>query len=472
MTQTVLKEKLARYLELTHAKETSDLRKDLLSVGYCYGLSVCHASMKWIDKLAWWEAALIRIANWNGKSKTLKRKANLPDSLNPNETVGQVFERVLNYVVFNHVHDQKSYNDIRLDQIEQPRFLIPEKNYFDMLGPDKKIKQVVSRQCAAGQFKTRQIKLLLRKKLAANTICLIHSTYHTISVSYKKPYWMLYDPNYPHDIEKGGIIHKKFASKKSLVAEIVNILGNSIAIEYASLQKEISISKWKDVVKKYSFCMLKEYGLHIIVQEIPNQIPEILSLAMKYKQGPDQLVQALSTVDHEEWYGFHKLLYYSSKHLPLVLEYAARSKEGPSLITQILAMTICKGTQTGLFQLLHYGPQYFPNVLDLVERAPEDTEYLAKALLHKNDDMNGWDHLKSKAPECKKRVTQILLNNLKHIHSDTLKALIKTCKLPVVRIHKGTFFQNRHKPNKILQIPSDELQDRPVLIPYGGANNF
>lgn len=143
MTQDVLKEKLARFLEITRPKETKNLSDDLRRHGFCHGLSVCHASMHLIDKLDWWEAALNAIMNWNGNASHLKKKIKLPKSDSQHQTLEDIINRVIHYIVFNHVETfDKSYQTIYLKNIAQHNLLDPKTKFFEILTPTKTLKKI------------------------------------------------------------------------------------------------------------------------------------------------------------------------------------------------------------------------------------------------------------------------------------------------------------------------------------------
>lgn len=468
MSQQILKEKLARYLELINPKETQVLCKDLRNIGLCYGLAVCHSTMLLIGKLNWWEAALIQIANWDGTLKSLNKKAYLPDAENPDETLSFIFERILNYIVYNHANVNSTWEHIKIGNSQQATFLLPDNNYFEVIFPDKKIKHIHDRKCAAGFFSTEQIGALLDKQMLSHSICLIHNTYHTISIGYREPDWILYDPNYPHNIQSNHIIHKKFKSKALLANEIQKISGNSLAIEYAFLQgtKTPPFPYWNRLLKTASLNLLNEYGFHLIVMKIPDRIPEIIHFAEKFVRGPEVVAKALVAIDDEQWCALHYLIYFAPQHIPLVFNFVSKSEKCAAMVMPALATVEPEEGDTPWHQLLKYAKKYVPNLLTLLEASPKQIEHFALALLiRSNNDESGWELLNRLAPQYKNRVIKLLLNSVKYISSETLAGLIEELKLPAFYSHKSIFvYENKCKPNKFIQMLSEELSQRKHYI--------
>src|SRR5579862_7989638 len=85
-----------------HRQHILQLQKALKG-GHCYGFAICHGAMDAEGKLDWWEDVLNALANWDKKKESLQKQVLLPSANKKaqNYTLQQLFDRVLNYVVYN-----------------------------------------------------------------------------------------------------------------------------------------------------------------------------------------------------------------------------------------------------------------------------------------------------------------------------------------------------------------------------------
>lgn len=502
MSQTIMLYKLSRFLQLSNPKSTKVLSHDLNKQGFCYGFSICYATMRLLGKLNWWQAALIKLATWDENLKSLNKKANLPDALDPDETLGQVFERILNYIVFNQVcEDRKSYKNIKLDDIRQTEFLLPENKYFEVLSHDKTIKHIKSRACVSGFFSADQLSDLLCEKQLSNNIVLLHNTWHTMCIAYQKPYWLLYDPNNPHNVKLGTDLHKKFKSKKLFINEIIKSQGSSLSLEYASFDKKSNIEfpQYQKIVKESAGSILDEYGFHLIVTETPDALPSVLKSVIKSRDGNRVLADALCTIDESHWTGFHKLLWYSPEHTGLVLDCVIKSKKGPNAIAQSIAYLDPEYQYTGLYLLALKAPDMLLTALKYASLAPDGVDLISLAMAEKNDinknesgiysmlkyaphhmmavlgylaqstigtnclvagliaqtknEKTAWDFLNENNLNCKIKIFKMISENLKQINADNLIFLIDKIKKEVKKsthLTHSVFNEKRISSEKLL----------------------
>jgi len=475
MSQSIILHKLARFLELTNKTATLPLCEDLhTSEGHCQGFSVCFAAMNLIDKLDWWEAAINAVALWDENPSTLKKKIKLPNG-DSDETYAQIFERVLNYIVFYQVDtDSQFYPNIKINRINWNKIFIPGSKYFDILCPDKKIRRIKERKTAAGFFTVNQLNHLLDPSLMSETMCFVYSPVHVITVSYKKPNWILYDPNYDHDVPVGQPIHKTFKTKKSLINEILKIQGNSLAIVYAAFKEErkILFPQVDEIIKLKASTLLKEHGLEIICAYAATLLPKILKQSTKSRQTADVIADGIVAHDSTGWTGLHiiirlcprllpLILEYCSEsskcatsialalslvehstnktgldmlveeaanYLPLILSYVEQSTKGKDLIAFALAHQSEVGI-TGLYKIAKYAPHYLPRILDYISQSNHAPDALAMALAVKSPEgESGWDFVVNRYPLCERMLSDILLkgfNSIQSSHLNDLREIIK-----------------------------------------------
>lgn len=520
MSQDLILCKLARFLELTNKDTTLLLCKDLRSEGHCQGFSICFAAMNRINQLEWWEGALKAIASWDENPETLQKKISLPKG-DSNTTYAKIFARVLNYVVFNQADaESKGYKNIKLQNMGWDRMLKKKNPYFEILCPDKKIRHISNSKSAAGYFTVDQVNYLLNERLLSETMCFIYNSTHVITVFYKRPNWIIYDPNYDHNIPIHQSIHKKFRTKHALIREIMNIQGNSLGIIYATFEddKIISLPQYENIIKLKSQTLLKQYGLEVICTYAASYLPTILKQAMKYKQTPSMIAWGLVAQDGQGWTGLQTLLYICPELLPTTLKYSSKSPRCAALLAEALATIEPTHHLTGLDMLLKHAPKYMPLILSYVEQSYKGKNWLAKALANKSksgttglynvvkyapnylmrilkyiadtkqaadslaialsvkgkEGKTGWDYVLSCNPLCKTLLLDILLKNIDSIeveHLIKLQDAIKNSSLSKadeVKIFSNAFFKNNTAMNEKIYLKRI-LEAKPRLITLQNA---
>ncbi len=278
MTQSLIIDKLANFVEYIAELEAQEMRRDAEAIrlssdaqrdekakalfkaaekrienakvlaheirtepGYCYGFSLIHGAMDSIEKGDWWEAALKCVANWD--KGNLDQAINLPgqsDNLNV-VTRKDICERVLNYMISSQVPDSK---------FQKPFQISSQFNLLDPVSKDKdsntgnfqimrgdEILTVRSRDVIGGFFDEQDIANILDENTVKNTILLVESPIHALRIGFKEGEWVLYDPNYEHNKDKADTIYKKFKTKQELAREIFQQLGNvhSLIFDMVSL---------------------------------------------------------------------------------------------------------------------------------------------------------------------------------------------------------------------------------------------
>ena len=184
-----------------HKAYIRKLNKAILD-GHCHGFAICHAAMRSIGKLEWWENVLVELANWDGTEQALQQRLNLPDATKM-ETLDSLFNRALNYIVYHQVSSTAPENDFELDDAEQTNILERadknnEKKRFLLINGNQPALFIKNSITAAGYFTINDFMVLLDENLVMGNMCLISSGIHTIRFGYDGRAWMVYDPNYDH----------------------------------------------------------------------------------------------------------------------------------------------------------------------------------------------------------------------------------------------------------------------------------
>lgn len=242
--QTIILSKLSKFLRLTNDNETKSLQ-EALKEGHCFGFSVCHAAMDAIGKLAWWEAALLAVVNWDGTKESLERKVFLPQAESA-QTLREIFERVLNYVVYHQMNSLK----------EQASLFDSASNLFEISDAGQIKKLSKNSKSSLGSFNSEQLNAFLKDEMPpAMLIARSGAKKHAIRIGYKpeEKLWFVYDPNYGISVKENVKLYKNFETKQAMVKEINAILGSNVEIRKGEIDHKPSGSlavndeKYKDV---------------------------------------------------------------------------------------------------------------------------------------------------------------------------------------------------------------------------------
>lgn len=267
--------------------------------GLCFGFATVYSYMAATEHsprpaLNWWKQALNEISLWDGKEESLSETITSNDP----KTRDYLFQGVINYVLFN-------YGSKRLTDIET----LDSRNFTNFLKPgslfDSELGKIQEHAVAAGYFTADNLTALFDETVfATQAIHLVSAeippnsailwTRHAIAVRYVAPHWYLYDPD-----NKQG--ESQFDSKADFIAAITKILGNSLAIQIATLSNDpiprIFLEAYEKIRQEAT--ILNELGLHVIALYSPNTVSEILDNA----KTNDKIWQALSkafTIQNQE----------------------------------------------------------------------------------------------------------------------------------------------------------------------------
>ncbi|MEO8401800.1 MAG: ankyrin repeat domain-containing protein [Gammaproteobacteria bacterium] len=317
MTQTILLTNLAKYLRLTNPDTTAEVRVALERHGHCFGLSLCHGAIHKTGKLDIWLDELVYIATWNGllEPRKLRNEANQKVIEEPDKS----FNKALSFIIFHHASEDKEYKDVQLTGMEQISILDPDhqiviefnhvghisryikiQSIFEIIDKNGDCRYIEKREFFVKDFTTRKLAAFLKQNttMIEESICLIHALRHTLSLCYENKIWILYHPNYDHT--KKETIHKKFFSSHFVAGEILDIVGTTIGIEFASFDQHLKIEYPEE---KTTVKALQNSGLSLMAKFKPLELPALLALADQTEEGRITIAIELARIDLEEWTG-------------------------------------------------------------------------------------------------------------------------------------------------------------------------
>ncbi|EKD54185.1 MAG: hypothetical protein ACD_60C00118G0006 [uncultured bacterium] len=385
--------------------------------GCCHGFSVCRGAFNYAGFLAWWDNALVILANWDVNSASLDQTIKVPGErenkpANEPKTLGYLFQRILNYIVTAQtIPPSKKTESIFLFMpkgITQNNSLRPKKNIINALenkqivlkkqsylelATDQGIKPIQQSNIIGGDLSPDQINSIFSdKKIFDHSIILVHNIGHTIQVNLNKKKLTVYDPNYNHREEK---TLQKTQSKKKSVEEILTILGSSICIQMAFFTKGTTIPaiQWNYID------LLQKEGFHVICRFMPKAT--VMSLIEETKKSPayfESLVNSLARRDHENWTGLDLLIHLHPALLPdfyKLSQFFMNSPHNKKLRALIRDALIQKNLDdiTGFEKLLS-APDILLSIIALINSSKEGGKLcltFAKALLEETSEEHHYE---------------------------------------------------------------------------------
>ncbi|ASQ45128.1 hypothetical protein [Legionella clemsonensis] len=237
--------------------------------GVCFGLSVCRSAMRISGKLAWWDAAIDQILLWNGQKSSLSEGIILPEANSPQSVpLEMLFERVINYLVFNHT----IYKPLPLSQYH---LLMPGK-LFGLVDSNNELHQIQESHRIAGRFFSKDLIRIFEDvntiEAIKNSICIITNMSHACELGWLNGRWYFYDPEY----SKGT--HRFFETSKELVEEIFARLGKDVCIQLASLTKlkNKPFQTFNELVIQHTKRLTSQDGFLTIAKCHTSLIPQLL----------------------------------------------------------------------------------------------------------------------------------------------------------------------------------------------------
>jgi len=383
MTQTVVLDKLARYLELTAKEETKLIRQVLIDEGYCFGFSLCYSFIE--SERSQWEDNLIKIATWDGTEATLAKIISADKFLDESKEIKQqkfaeektkknsklnCFDEVLNYVVFNHAIAKEAYKDFMLNDMNQISFLnyryeknavkkMIKSSMFELLKSDGTIKCIQDRVIMIRHFTVDILAEFLRKNVDCfyHMQFLISNVYHAITLCREKNKWLLYDPNYDH--QSKSTIRKEFFAEEELAKEIIAIQGYSLVFRVISLDQTIED---KIIIENASINDLKEFGLYLFAVCKHAYLSNLLEIADKTQEGRDIVAEpiAMRTINNSSV--FHVI---SPELLVKLIAIGLKGKNGHRHLANALMAVNSRG-DSALKKLHNYSSIALISLLEVI----------------------------------------------------------------------------------------------------------
>jgi len=423
MTQTIICNKLAKYLELLNPVATDDIRKRLTEEGFFFGFSTCFSAMLSINKLEWWLGALAAIAAWDETSGKLDEVINLPQAVDPTSPrLQQIFERVLNYISYHQSSALPAA--FCLNELRQTTIFNPDKQYFELVN-NGTINKPAQRISIAGNFTEDDLASILDENKIAGSITLAGSNSHSIAVNFYRDKWIIYDPNYPHnDINK---MYQSYSNKNEAIKELVNIQGYTIGIQtiYTSANRCPTDNPYENFTRNLSgekaLAMLDGAGLSIVAYTAPHLLPLISTLIEQLSGAPEVIAKALVTNRKGIWSGLDYVTDYANEHLEKLLSIVGTSDTAINILAAGLPNKNNRGDTT-IHTIARWSPNALPQILAVTNKSREAADFILLALCTKNT--TGWTGLQKAACYAPSQLAQ-LIDSIKEANDAARKLAIE-----------------------------------------------
>lgn len=228
------------------AEFVSEVKKDITSHGLCFSFAMCQGAMGVLGLSKFWNQALTHLAKWDGRAESLSDEIIL-DGVAESQKVmklGQLFERMSNYIIINHPLGQRksldekksfSYQRFEVKGVSQKTMVRPRETendpaYFEVLDEKNELYGISDLQTMVGNFEFNTLALLLDEREMAGKFCLCSNENHSICISYINSKWIIYDPNYPVTE-----LCKEFETKEAAAIEIIERLKKLVTLEIITL---------------------------------------------------------------------------------------------------------------------------------------------------------------------------------------------------------------------------------------------
>lgn len=382
--QTIVLSQLAEFLKLTAPdNDTSIEIQQSLNGGHCAGLSRIHGPMGQVDKLRWWEAALIEVALWDKKLSSLDTPILLPDAENNAPVpLRTIINKVLNYVVSSHFNHNVA-EDFRIKGVGPTNAYNPSKKFE--ISTNNGHHTIKRNTKISGYFSKHRLNQLLDENYFTNATCLVHSDSHMIRIGYLgNNSWLIYDPNYTHNMRRP--IHK-ILNKDKLIDELIRIQGNSLTLQVAHLKipkaKNLPRIRYLEMLENNLPEILQKHGLHHIIRETPHHLPHILKKAEKDSKVAEAITKAIGDIPDQVWNAgrytsilcssLRSISQWQPKYFDQFVKIAQKSKEGATVLKKAFEdFSVPDSTgSTALSSAAKYIPTHLPNLIHHLKKMDE-----------------------------------------------------------------------------------------------------
>lgn len=268
--------------------------------GFCYGYSIVWSVLDEFERM------LSAIDGWDQRTDPQWIKTSFKKFDGTNKTLEDIFEEVIQYVVFNSADSISG-----IDNLVQSQFLKTNTTTlsFEINVIEKGhrvIKKIKDSEVLSGYFRPQFLKdfFWINKGVIARHICLVIGLGHACALKYNNAgFWYYYNSN--------CFIGKQIFLKIDDLVKVIELdLGLSLCIEFASFQEEnLSIIGCGRVLLDFvDMSIIDGAGLHIILDYQPHLFPLILESVRYNDLGPQKFAQALMCSDYGNRTGLWKVL--------------------------------------------------------------------------------------------------------------------------------------------------------------------
>lgn len=378
MSQTLILKNLAIFVRIfnQHKSQTHDSEVFMseLNYGHCHGFVVCHSVMDLMDKIAWWEAALVALANWHDGSdikdtiyleKKLYQLIVLPDSDQDKPiTLLELFTRVLNYIISYQVHNTFQFEGRFIpSEMKQSNSLATKSAYIEYVHHGRIMRLAHHhKKIVDPDLSPQLLKYLFDGNAIRFHACHVASAGHVVRVGFDGNKWFIYDPNHSHfKLDKIRTYHN---SIDDLLLALKHIFARRecFQIDHFTFQKSRPI-----LLPKLAMHLTEQFGsitfLRLQPTEIDAHLPNMLLQELRdyarFRKGHEMIARMLAMLSENGESGLHflsQLALYNDDPVILAVDLATKTTDSTQIFVKALGHRNLSG-RSGLHQLTEHCPE-------------------------------------------------------------------------------------------------------------------
>lgn len=410
-------------------KQDHELLIKILDGGHCFGFSLLHAVMDILGKLEWWEALLLKVANWDEKEESLLNENTLPgsdplltDEYNKNKpyiltqhSLDHIIDRALYYIAFHQCSSNNSNLYYKPTEMYQSNILDPN-SFSSSKDPQKQtsfleylkdgiIHTIQQRKKIAGNFSREQLLEILEDEQCKNSIIMVSNGAHAIRLGFDGVKWLVYDPNYNHTQpnQKSKALYFT-GTKEECINEIISILGSAIGFDFASAdpQRSYHFPAYEKLIQTNLASLFSDKGIFILNNKLPDELLTYLEKAEQSASLRDDIFEKCKNSFTKRFFSENgnclSSLMKCHANFRKILKLAKASKHYEAIHENIMDALLHKDNagKPPLIELCKNSPDNILNLLDFTVKDTASLQFMLDRFMDFDKEYKtAWDFLNS-----------------------------------------------------------------------------
>lgn len=435
MTQKIICDNLANYLELINATTTQALCKQLRKHGFCHGFVTSYSNHKKPENKARWRAKLAAVAHWRGDINGLRKMIVLPGDDRTPVSLQKIFAEVLNSIVSKQGDKDIAPDFFPTGNYDQTEFL----KFHDDVLEENTIKKFVALKSVSGNFNLHEMSELLKEEIFSHDYLSVSNIEHIIGIGKEENIYWIYNPNFDHRNEE--TMCKMYPSRENFIEGIQSCLENMPVTFLAGSWQAKGVPCFSNInklMKENIELIASDGGLALMAYDSPKQLLTTFMMLAKRQGGLQLIAEKLIEQNEVDNHCYPTFFAIVNDHNAEALRYLFHLAKISSEIEEAMAYCFLPKTddeevilftfirknsqllsqlfhlveqssaiqkaiyasmekeQDGwsfLHYLIHYAPDFLPQFLSLIKTSSEASQIIANAFFKRNEYDNTCLHL-------------------------------------------------------------------------------